>query len=124
MESEATCGATAVEPCWTSSLTERELEIIVPLANGLSNREIAEQMHVSSATVAHHLQSMLLKTSSQNRTELIGKCFACGRLSAARWPLTRSVHPLAPCVCPRHGVVRPDTAADEMWQLAGLATQR
>jgi two-component system, NarL family, nitrate/nitrite response regulator NarL len=51
-------------------LSPREREIIVALAEGLSNREIAERFKLSEVTVKHHLNSVFDKCGVSNRVEL------------------------------------------------------
>lgn len=50
------------------SLTEREVEVLRLVAEGLSNREIAGRLHISANTAANHVRSILLKTGTANRT--------------------------------------------------------
>lgn len=49
-------------------LTERELEVLELLAQGLSNSEIAEQLGVSPNTVKNHLRSIYSKLDVSTRT--------------------------------------------------------
>lgn len=51
-------------------LTERELEITELVAEGLTNREVAEQLYVSHNTVKVHLRNIFAKTGVASRTEL------------------------------------------------------
>ncbi|MBF8186944.1 response regulator transcription factor [Nonomuraea sp. K274] len=53
-----------------SSLTEREREVLALVAEGLSNREIAERLYVGITTVKSHVASMMNKTGCQNRIGL------------------------------------------------------
>lgn len=49
-------------------LTRRELEVLRLVAQGLSNRELAERLFISENTVTNHVRSILLKTGMSNRT--------------------------------------------------------
>ncbi len=50
-------------------LTDRELEVLRLLCQGASNREIARRLFISENTAANHVRSILMKTSSANRTQ-------------------------------------------------------
>jgi PAS domain S-box-containing protein len=56
---------TVSEP--TTTLTRRELEILRLMAVGMSSRRAAETLHVSSATVRNHAQSILRKLGVHSR---------------------------------------------------------
>ncbi|MFJ3406372.1 AAA family ATPase [Promicromonospora sp. NPDC090134] len=49
-------------------LTEREIEVLRLVAQGLSNREVARSLVISENTAANHVRSILLKTGCENRT--------------------------------------------------------
>lgn len=51
------------------SLTPRELDVLRCLARGLSNQEIAEELHVSVRTVTTHIRNILDKLQLANRTQ-------------------------------------------------------
>jgi DNA-binding CsgD family transcriptional regulator/tetratricopeptide (TPR) repeat protein len=51
------------------ALTARELALLPLLAEGRTNREIGERLHISQHTAANHVRSILLKTGCANRTE-------------------------------------------------------
>jgi DNA-binding CsgD family transcriptional regulator len=55
----------------SASLSDREVEILRLVADGLTNREIGELLHASRHTVASHVHSILVKTGCANRTEAI-----------------------------------------------------
>jgi DNA-binding CsgD family transcriptional regulator len=50
-------------------LTDREVEVLRLLAEGLSNRAIAERLYISTNTAANHVRSILIKTGAANRTQ-------------------------------------------------------
>lgn len=62
----------AIAPNSTAiELTEREKEVLVLLAIGLSNVEIGKKLYRSPRTVEKHVSSLLRKTETSNRAELI-----------------------------------------------------
>lgn len=54
-----------------NSLTERELEILQQICQGLSNEEIADKLFISPKTVKSHKSNLLEKTNSKNIQGLI-----------------------------------------------------
>ncbi len=52
-----------------AALTERELEIFTRLASGKTNHEIAEELSLSTNTVANHIASILHKLHLENRIQ-------------------------------------------------------
>ena len=53
------------------SLSERELEALRLLADGASNREIAQQLTVSLGTVKKHLNNIYVKLDAASRTQAV-----------------------------------------------------
>jgi two-component system, NarL family, response regulator NreC len=52
-------------------LTSREQEVLQHLADGASNDEIAEVLHISPKTVARHRENIMRKLNLHSRTELV-----------------------------------------------------
>ena len=52
-------------------ISEREYEVLQKISEGLSNKEIAEQLFVSESTVKTHVSSLLLKLNAKRRTQAI-----------------------------------------------------
>jgi len=50
-------------------LTDREVDVLRLLADGLSNSEIGARLHISANTAANHVRSILQKTGAANRTQ-------------------------------------------------------
>jgi len=59
-------------------LTEREREVIRLIGEGIKNRQIAERMYISEATVRHHLTSIFAKLGVTDRFELVIYAFQHG----------------------------------------------
>jgi DNA-binding CsgD family transcriptional regulator len=56
-------------PAYPAGLSAREAQVLRLVASGRGNREIAQQLFVSSNTVANHVRAILAKTGCANRTE-------------------------------------------------------
>ena len=53
-----------------ATLSEREVEIVKAIADGLSNRQIAEALFISEGTVKNHITAILQKTGLAHRTQI------------------------------------------------------
>ena len=51
-------------------LSHREIEIVVALAEGLTNREIAERVGINESAVASDLSRVLRKLGLRNRVQV------------------------------------------------------
>ena len=61
-----------------ASLTERELEVLVAIAKGMSNAEIAEQLFMSHATAKTHVSHLLTKLNARDRAQLVMLAYEAG----------------------------------------------
>jgi DNA-binding NarL/FixJ family response regulator len=52
------------------SLTERELEVVTLIAEGLSNEQIAQRLFLANGTVRNHISTILEKTNLEHRTQI------------------------------------------------------
>jgi len=57
-------------PIDRSLFTERELDVMALIAQGLSNREISKQLFISEGTVANYITAVLGKTGLEHRTQI------------------------------------------------------
>jgi DNA-binding NarL/FixJ family response regulator len=71
---------TATKPAWGQRLTARERDVLTHVARGQTNAEVAESLVVSVETVKSHLRSLLAKSGSRHRTELVVRCYEAGVL--------------------------------------------
>lgn len=52
-------------------LTQREHDVLVKMADGLSNQEIAEHLFLSESTVKTHVSNILFKLDARRRTQAV-----------------------------------------------------
>lgn len=62
------------------ALTRKELEVLVRLSEGRSNREIAEALYITPATVKSHLAHIYVKLGVAGRQEAMARAVALGLL--------------------------------------------
>ncbi|MFF8875669.1 response regulator transcription factor [Streptomyces massasporeus] len=59
-------------------LTAREMEVLLLIAEGLNNPEIARRLHVSTATVKTHINNLFTKTGLKDRAQAVRYAYAKG----------------------------------------------
>jgi DNA-binding NarL/FixJ family response regulator len=66
------------QPAPLAALTERETEVLVLVARGLSNREIGQELFVTPATAKTHVSRLLMKLGARDRTQLVVTAYESG----------------------------------------------
>lgn len=51
------------------SLTKREMEVLIKISNGMSNKEIANNLNISERTVKNHISNIFKKIDVSDRTQ-------------------------------------------------------
>lgn len=54
-------------------ISDREYEVLGKIAEGLSNKEIAESLFLSESTIKTHVSNLLIKLDAKRRTEAVKK---------------------------------------------------
>jgi DNA-binding NarL/FixJ family response regulator len=62
-------------------LTDREEQVLLTIARGRTNAEIAEELHISLSTVKTHIASLMAKVGARNRVEVAMWAYETGRLT-------------------------------------------
>ncbi|MEU5860636.1 MULTISPECIES: response regulator transcription factor [unclassified Nonomuraea] len=65
-------------------VTEREREVLLLIARGLSNGEIADHLRLSLATIKTHISRLLAKLEARDRAQLVIAAYESGLVSARR----------------------------------------
>lgn len=64
-------------------LSEREEEVLVAVARGRTNQEIAEELYISLSTVKTHIAHLMNKLGVRNRVEIAMWAYETGRMGGA-----------------------------------------
>ena len=67
-----------------SSLTEREKQVLMQVASGLPNGDIARQLTISIATVKTHVSRLLTKLDAHDRAQLVVIAYESGLVEQSR----------------------------------------
>ena len=62
-------------------LTDREEQVLLTIARGRTNAEIAGELHISLSTVKTHVASLMAKLGARNRVEVAMWAYESGRVS-------------------------------------------
>ena len=69
--------------CDLDQLTEREREVLVHIARGLSNSELAEMFHISMPTAKAPVGRVLAKLGARDRTQLVVIAYESGLVTSS-----------------------------------------
>ncbi|MCC8244046.1 response regulator [Saccharothrix luteola] len=67
-------------------LTDREEQVLVTVARGRTNREIADELHITLSTVKTHIASLMTKLGARNRVEIAMWAYETDRLAGRPRP--------------------------------------
>jgi DNA-binding NarL/FixJ family response regulator len=68
-------------PVELEGLTDRELEVLVLIARGWSNLEVADRLFITPATTKSHVSRLLMKLKARDRAQLIVIAYEVGLVS-------------------------------------------
>ena len=67
-------------PANASELSEREIEVLRLIADGLSNKEIAEKLFIAEGTAKNHVSNILSKLEARDRAQAVSRAKELGLL--------------------------------------------
>lgn len=85
-------GTDGTFPEWLSSFTERELEVLRLVSDGLTNQQIAERLVITVGTVRWYTKQIFSKLNVHNRTHAVAQARALGLLSSTLQPQTSPLY--------------------------------
>ena len=74
-------GGGLAQPGALAALTEREREVLVLVAEGLSNEEITERLYISMSTAKKHVSNTMMKLAARDRAQLVVIAYQTGLVS-------------------------------------------
>ena len=74
-------GSTSTPAQPLDPLTDREEEVLLTIARGRTNAEIADELHISLSTVKTHIASLMAKLGARNRVEVAMWAYETRRVS-------------------------------------------
>ncbi|GGQ54679.1 response regulator transcription factor [Kitasatospora griseola] len=77
-------------PLAPDALTNREAEVLLLLAQGYANQEIANKLSVSSATIRSHVHHLLTKLSVRSRAHAVALAYESGLIRAVEQGLRQT----------------------------------
>ncbi len=89
MASETTANAAPLPP---ERLSPREIEVLQLLAQGQTNREIANHLIISASTVKNHVEHILAKLNVSDRTQAAVRAVELGLLHPPDTPGSEATH--------------------------------
>ncbi|MFS8102649.1 response regulator transcription factor [Lentzea alba] len=76
--------AAPVSPAHLAELTKRENEIMVLVARGLSNNQIADKLYLAPTTVKTHVNRLMAKLALTSRAQVVAAAYEAGLVIPAR----------------------------------------
>ncbi|KOX34416.1 LuxR family transcriptional regulator [Saccharothrix sp. NRRL B-16348] len=80
-----TFAAAAPPPQPVEPLTDREEQVLVTVARGRTNGEIADELHITLSTVKTHIASLMAKLGARNRVEIAIWAYETNRVAGRKY---------------------------------------